>query len=212
MDATRASRSTRQPLGPKREHMLLRDGYQIIAGVDEAGRGPLAGPVVAAAVVLDLDRVPNGLADSKILRPEQREALFEDIVASAQIGIASVSHAQIDAINIRQATLRAMSRALAALPCAPHIALVDGNDPPKLPCPVETIVKGDARIASIAAASIVAKVVRDRIMKRLAASFPAYGFAQNAGYGTAAHRAALTREGPCPFHRASFAPVRVAEP
>ncbi len=192
--------------------MLLRDGYQIIAGVDEAGRGPLAGPVVAAAVVLDLDRVPNGLADSKILRPEQREALFEDIVASAQIGIASVSHAQIDAINIRQATLRAMSRALAALPCAPHIALVDGNDPPKLPCPVETIVKGDARIASIAAASIVAKVVRDRIMKRLAASFPAYGFAQNAGYGTAAHRAALTREGPCPFHRASFAPVRVAEP
>jgi len=133
-------------------------------------------------------------------------------VASAEIGVASVSAAEIDAVNIRQATLAAMAQALAALPCRPDFALVDGNDPPDLPCPVEAIVKGDARIASIAAASIVAKVVRDRMMSRLDRMFPAYGFARNAGYGTAAHRAALARFGPCPFHRLSFAPVRVAEP
>lgn len=211
MEAIRAPRPIRQPLGLERERALLRGGHRTIAGIDEAGRGPLAGPVVAAAVVLDLKNVPDGLADSKLLSPEQREALFEQIVADAQVGVASVPHGEIDAVNIRQASLRAMCRALAALPCAPDLALVDGNDPPDLPCPVETIVKGDAQIASIAAASIVAKVVRDRMMKRLAATFPAYGFLHNVGYATAAHRAALTAEGPCPFHRASFAPVRVAE-
>ena len=210
MDAIRAPRSLRKPLGLQRERALLRGGYRIVAGIDEAGRGPLAGPVVAAAVVLDLGRVPTGLADSKTLSPERREALFEEILTAAEVGIASVSHAEIDAINIRQATLRAMRRALAALPCTPDMALVDGNDPPDLPCPIQTIIKGDAQVASIAAASIVAKVVRDRIMKRLDALFPAYGFAQNVGYGTAVHRAALTRQGPCPFHRASFAPVKVA--
>jgi ribonuclease HII len=161
--------------------------------------------------VLDPERVPAGLADSKALSRAQREALFERILASAHVGVASVPRDEIDAVNIRQATLAAMSRAIAALPCRPDFALVDGNDPPDLPCPVEAIVKGDARIASIAAASIVAKVVRDRMMSRLDRMFPAYGFAQNAGYGTAAHRAALTRFGPCPFHRLSFAPVRVAE-
>ena len=132
--------------------------------------------------MLDLKRVPKGLADSKVLTLEEREALFDKIVATAQIGIASISHLEIDVINIRQASLSAMRRALAALPCRPDIALVDGNDPPRLPCRVETIVKGDARVASIAAASIVAKVVRDRLMKRLAASFPAYGFSTNVGY------------------------------
>jgi ribonuclease HII len=215
MDAIRVPRGIRQParkpLGLKRERALLRQGFRAVAGIDEVGRGPLAGPVVAAAVVLDMKRVPDGLADSKVLSPEQRDALFEKILASAEVGVASVPHGEIDAVNIRQASLAAMCRALAALPCTPDIALVDGNDPPKLPCPVETIVKGDAQIASIAAASIVAKVVRDRMMKRLAGAFPAYGFVRNVGYATAAHRAALTAHGPCPFHRASFAPVRAAE-
>jgi len=210
MDAIRTPRISRKPLGLKRERELLRCGHGTIAGIDEVGRGPLAGPVVAAAVVLDPKRVPKGLADSKVLAPEEREALFEKILATAQVGIASVCHSEIDVINIRQASLRAMCRALAALPCTPDVALVDGDDPPDLPCPVETIVKGDARIASIAAASIVAKVTRDRMMKRLAASFPAYGFASNVGYSTAAHLSALTSAGPCPFHRASFAPVKVA--
>ena len=211
MDAPHASPNIRRPLGLERERALRRSGYRAIAGLDEVGRGPLAGPVVAAAVVLDPERVPAGLADSKALSRAQRGALFERILASAHVGVASVPHDEIDAVNIRQATLAAMSRAIAALSCRPDFALVDGNDPPDLPCPVEAIVKGDARIASIAAASIVAKVVRDRMMSRLDRMFPAYGFARNAGYGTAAHRAALTRFGPCPFHRLSFAPVRVAE-
>jgi len=188
----------------------MRCGHGTIAGIDEVGRGPLAGPVVAAAVVLDMKRVPKGLADSKVLTLEEREALFDKIVATAQIGIASISHLEIDVINIRQASLSAMCRALAALPCRPDIALVDGNDPPQLPCRVETIVKGDARVASIAAASIVAKVVRDRLMRRLARSFPAYGFSTNVGYRSPAHLAALDAHGPCVFHRRSFAPVRIA--
>jgi ribonuclease HII len=201
--------SIRSPLPTiERERALQAAGRRCIAGLDEVGRGPLAGPVVAAAVVLDLGRVPEGLADSKALPAARREALFADILATASVGIAAVSHAEIDSINIRQASLRAMCRALAALPCTPDMALVDGNDPPSLPCPVEAIVKGDASVASIAAASIVAKVVRDRMMKRLGASFPAYGFASNAGYSTGLHLSALDREGPCPFHRRSFAPLR----
>jgi ribonuclease HII len=190
------------------ERKLIRCGHGTVAGIDEAGRAPLAGPVAAAAVILDLDNVPKGLADSKVLTLEEREDLFEAILATSQVGIATISHAEIDVINIRQASLRAMCKALAALPCVPDIALVDGNDPPNLPCPVETIVKGDGRIPSIAAASIVAKVVRDRMMKRLAACFPAYGFATNVGYGTALHYAALASHGPCPFHRTTFAPLR----
>ena len=191
MDAIRLPPHLRANLA--RERKLIRCGHGTIAGIDEVGRGPLAGPVVAAAVVLDMKRVPKGLADSKVLTLEEREALFDKIVATAQIGIASISHLEIDVINIRQASLSAMCRALAALPCR-----------------VETIVKGDARVASIAAASIVAKVVRDRLMKRLARSFPAYGFSTNVGYRSPAHLAALDAHGPCVFHRRSFAPVRIA--
>src|SRR5688572_18825656 len=178
------------------ERKLTRCGHGVVAGIDEAGRAPLSDPVSAAAVVLDPDNVPKGLAESKVLTPEEREELFEAILATSQVGIATISHAEIDTINIRQASLRAMCRALAALPCVPDIALVDGNDPPDLPCDIETIIKGDGRIPSIAAASIVAKVVRDRMMKRLSATFPAYGFATNVGYGTAVHYAALTSHGP----------------
>ncbi|MFL4996563.1 MAG: ribonuclease HII, partial [Microvirga sp.] len=130
--------------------------------------------------------------------------LFEKILASAQVGIASISHLEIDVINIRQASLSAMCRALAALPCRPDVALVDGNDPPELPCEVETIVKGDASVASI-----VAKVERERLMKRHHNSFPAYGFETNVGYRSRAHFAALRDHGPCPFHRTTFAPVRM---
>jgi ribonuclease HII len=195
-------------LGLERELSARAMGFSCIAGLDEVGRGPLAGPVVSAAVVLDLDAVPQGLADSKVLTAQKREALFAEILATSHVGIASISHAEIDTINIRQASLLAMCRALAALPCKPDMALVDGNDPPNLPCSVEAIVKGDSSIASIAAASIVAKVVRDRLMARLGTVYPAYGFATNAGYSTKTHLSVLTSEGPCPFHRLSFAPLR----
>ena len=190
------------------EARLAHAGYRCVAGLDEVGRGPLAGPVVAAAVVLESTRIPEGLADSKALTPARREALFTAIVAGAEVGVACVSACEIDRINIRQASLLAMRRALAALPCRPDFALVDGNDPPALPCDLEAVIKGDARIASVAAASIVAKVVRDRLMIRAHRLYPAYGFADHAGYGTPAHLAALERHGPCPLHRRSFAPVR----
>jgi ribonuclease HII len=200
--------SPKSGLGLARERAARAAGYSCIAGLDEVGRGPLAGPVVSAAVVLDLDAVPEGLADSKALTAQRREALFGEILATARVGIASVPHGEIDHINIRQASLRAMCRALAALPCRPDMALVDGNDPPDLPCAVEAVVKGDSRIASIAAASIVAKVVRDRLMARLGTAYPAYGFASNAGYSTKTHLTVLASEGPCPYHRLSFAPLR----
>jgi ribonuclease HII len=208
VSVTAPIRSPKLTLGLDCELAYRRTGRRCIAGLDEVGRGPLAGPVVAAAVVLDLDRVPEGLADSKALPAARREFLFAEILATSQVGIATISHAEIDTINIRQASLLAMCRALAALPCRPDMALVDGNDPPLLPCAVEALVKGDATVASIAAASIVAKVVRDRLMKRLGDVFPAYGFGSNAGYSTAGHLSALTREGPCPFHRRSFSPLR----
>ncbi len=201
-------RTPKPGLGLARERAARAAGYSCIAGLDEVGRGPLAGPVVSAAVVLDLDAVPEGLADSKALTAQRREALFGEILATARVGIASVPHAEIDHINIRRASLLAMCRALAALPCRPDMALVDGNDPPDLPCAVEAVVKGDSRIASIAAASIVAKVVRDRLMARLGTAYPAYGFASNAGYSTKTHLTVLASEGPCPFHRLSFAPLR----
>jgi ribonuclease HII len=201
-------RISQPSLGLDRERAFRAAGRRCIAGLDEVGRGPLAGPVVAAAVVLDPDNVPEGLADSKALTVAIREALFPQILATCEVGIATISHAEIDTINIRQASLLAMRRALAALPCKPDMALVDGNDPPPLPCAVEAVVKGDATVASIAAASIVAKVVRDRLMKRLSDVFPAYRFDSNAGYSTAAHLSALAHEGPCPFHRRSFAPLR----
>ena len=177
-----------------------------MAGVDEVGRGPLAGPVAAAAVILDPRDVPRGLDDSKALSPAQREALFAEIVArAAAVGIGLASAAEIDRINIRQATFAAMGRAVRALSTGPDHLLVDGVDvPPGLPCPARALVKGDALCLSIAAASIVAKVTRDRLMVRLGAVHPAYGFDRHKGYPTAAHRAALLRHGPTPFHRMSF--------
>jgi len=195
-------------LGLERELATRAAGYTCIVGLDEVGRGPLAGPVVSAAVVLDLDNVPQGLADSKALSAQKREALFAEILATSKVGIASVSHAEIDTINIRQASLLAMCRAMAALPCTPDMAFVDGNDPPRLPCATEAVIKGDSSIASIAAASIVAKVVRDRMMARLSEAYPTYGFASNAGYSTRTHLQVLATDGPCPFHRLSFAPLR----
>ena len=183
-----------------------------VAGVDEAGRGPWAGPVVAAAVVFDADGPPPRLramiTDSKLLKAEQRAALQPAILACADtvVGIASV--AEIDSMNILQATLLAMRRAVVRLARVPDLVLVDGNRAPRLPCPVQTVVGGDRTSLSIAAASIVAKVTRDRLMARLAADHPAYGWERNAGYGTAEHRAALARLGPCVHHRRSFRPIR----
>jgi len=191
------------------EKRLLREGRWPVAGVDEVGRGPLAGPVAAAAVILDPDRLPEGVDDSKALSEKAREAAFERIAGSAlAIGVAFASAAEIDAMNIRQASLAAMARAVAALSILPRHVLVDGNDPPRLACPAEAIVKGDASCLSIAAASIVAKVMRDRQMRRLAAVYPSYGFATNAGYATKEHRAAIALLGPTPYHRMSFAPLR----
>ncbi len=192
-----------------RETKAIAEGLWPLAGVDEVGRGPLAGPVVAAAVILDPQAVPEGLDDSKNLTPARRDELFALIAQSAlAIGIASATAAEIDTINIRQATLLAMRRAVAALALAPAFVLVDGNDPPTLACPAESVIGGDAQIASIAAASIVAKVTRDRMMARLSLAYPAYGFINHVGYGTAAHRDALKTHGPCPAHRYSFAPLK----
>ncbi len=192
------------------EQNLWHAGIWPVAGVDEAGRGPLAGPVAAAAVILDPDDIPDGIDDSKALTAEVREALFASIVGRAlAVGIAFASTAEIDALNIRQATFLAMGRALAALAVTPAHALVDGSDvPPALACPARAVVKGDATSLSIAAASILAKVSRDRLMRRLCARYPAYGFSQHKGYGTRRHRAALAEHGPCPAHRRSFSPVR----
>ena len=183
-----------------------------VAGIDEAGRGPWAGPVVAAAVVFDADGPPPRLSamitDSKLLSAEQRATLQPAILACADatVGIASV--AEIDSMNILQATLLVMRRAVARLAEVPDLALVDGNLAPRLPCPVRTVVSGDRKSLSIAAASIVAKVTRDRLMARLAADYPGYGWGRNAGYGTAEHQAGLARLGPCMHHRRSFRPIR----
>jgi ribonuclease HII len=192
------------------ERRLLKRGVWPVAGVDEAGRGPLAGPVAAAAVILDPQNLPRGLNDSKLLTPDAREKLFEAIMARAlAVAVGFATAAEIDAVNIRQATFIAMRRALAALAESPAYVLVDGNDlPENLCCSGETIVKGDGAILSIAAASIVAKVARDRLMRRLCAVHPAYGFSQHVGYATEAHLAAIEAHGPCPYHRLSFSPFR----
>ncbi len=180
-----------------------------VAGVDEVGRGPLAGPVVAAAVVFPTG-VPRKLAgmldDSKKLSAEQRVAAFTALRASgrAEIALGAASVAEIDRLNILHAALLAMCRAVARLPAPPDLALVDGNQRPQLTCPVQCVVGGDARCLSIAAASIVAKVVRDRAMARLAVRFPGYGWETNAGYATAFHRTALRRLGATPHHRPTF--------
>ncbi len=193
------------------ERALLRRGTWPIAGIDEVGRGPLAGPVCAAAVILDPARLPKGLDDSKRIAPDERQALHDNIMEMAiSVSVAFASVAEIDAINIRQATLTAMRRALAALAVVPSYVLVDGNDLPScLICEGETLVKGDATSASIAAASIVAKVARDRLMRRVCALHPLYGFSRHVGYATRDHLAALAEYGPCSFHRRTFAPVRL---
>jgi ribonuclease HII len=179
-----------------------------IAGVDEAGRGPLAGPVVAAAVILERRNIPRGLNDSKKMTAEAREIAFAAILECAlAVGVGEASVDEIDFVNIRQATHLAMARAIRALAIAPMFALVDGNDAPALPCPCDTIVEGDGRSVSIAAASIVAKVTRDRLMRALHEEHPGYGWFSNKGYGTGEHLEALGRLGPCRHHRRSFAPV-----
>ena len=181
----------------------------IVAGADEAGRGPLAGPVVAAAVVLDPHNTPSGLDDSKKLTAEQRNLLFDQVLANAMVAVASSAPAHIDRSDIRKASLDAMRRALAALAQPPQFALIDGRDVPEgLHCPAKAVIKGDARSLSIAAASIVAKVTRDRMMTRSAEQFPVFGFDKHAGYGTSAHRRAIGIHGPCPLHRMSFRPMR----
>ena len=183
-----------------------------IAGVDEAGRGPLAGPVVAAAVLFrDPADCPAGLDDSKSLNAGTREALFADILACADVGVASASALRIDRMNIRAATLWAMARALDALPLPPQTALIDGRDiVPHARCDCRAIIGGDGREMAIAAASIVAKVIRDRMMQQAHLRYPAYGFDAHKGYGTANHREALAANGPCQLHRMSFRPVREA--
>jgi ribonuclease HII len=181
----------------------------LVAGVDEAGRGPLAGPVVAAAVILDPARPIAGLADSKALSAERRAALAVAIRGRALAwAVAAASVEEIDALNILNASLLAMERAVAALQPAPRRALVDGNRAPRLPCEVLTIVRGDASEPAISAASILAKVERDGLMVALETHYPGYGFAQHKGYPTAAHLAALDALGVSPVHRRSFAPVR----
>jgi len=190
----------------------------IVCGIDEAGRGPLAGPVVAAAVVLDPKRFPRSLRerldDSKLLSALERDACFralERCVArgAAHIGVGAASVREIDTINILRAALLAMSRAVAALAVVPDIALVDGNVPPPLGCTVRTVVGGDGESFSIAAASVIAKVTRDRLMRALAVRYPGYGWATNVGYATAEHGEAIARLGATPHHRRSFAPFRL---
>ncbi len=200
-------RSSQRPSYPK----LVWDRQQLMAGVDEAGRGPLAGPVVAAAVILDPNRPIHGLADSKALTALRRERLFDQIRAQAlACCIAQASVAEIDALNILNATLLAMQRAVAGLRLPPKLVLVDGNRTPVLPMASRAIVKGDARVAAISAASILAKVQRDRLCLDLDAAHPAYGFARHKGYPTAEHLAALRQHGACAVHRRSFGPVRQA--
>ncbi|MGD0142585.1 MAG: ribonuclease HII [Rhizomicrobium sp.] len=179
-----------------------------VAGVDEAGRGPLAGPVVAAAVIFEPRRIPRGLNDSKQMTAEARENAFAAIMERAVcVGVGEASVDEIDLVNIRQATHLAMARAIRALAIPAAFALVDGNDAPVLPCPCDTIVGGDGRSVSIAAASIIAKVTRDRMMQALHREHPGYGWITNKGYGTEEHLDALSRLGPCLHHRRSFAPV-----
>jgi ribonuclease HII len=181
----------------------------LMAGVDEAGRGPLAGPVVAAAVILDELQPIAGLGDSKTIAPRRRERLFDEIRAKALcVSIAEASVEEIDALNILQATLLAMRRAVEGLRLAPRYVLVDGNRLPALKMPAAAIVKGDAKVAAISAASILAKVQRDRLCQALHERWPEYGFDGHKGYPTAAHLDALRRHGVCPAHRRSYAPVR----
>ena len=192
----------------RHELQLMERGARRVVGVDEVGRGPLAGPVTAAAVRLDPDCLPDGLDDSKALAAPQRARLAAELAGCAEIAVVHVEVAEIDAVNILQASLLAMGRAVALLAPPCHV-LVDGDRAPEaLPCPATALVRGDARALSIAAASIVAKVARDALMVDLAQQYPGYGWERNAGYATKMHLAALRALGPTPQHRRSFAPVR----
>ena len=191
-------------------HLEIQAGG-IVAGIDEVGRGPWAGPVVAAAVILDQDRLPDHLLssidDSKNLTAAKREQLAQQLPHVARIGLGAAAVAEIASLNILDATLLAMARAVDALGNPPDFALVDGNQLPTLPCASRAVIKGDSVSLSIAAASIVAKVTRDRLMARLGARYPGFGWERNAGYGTKEHQEALKRLGVAPHHRVSFAPI-----
>lgn len=189
------------------EHVL---GTVPVAGVDEAGRGPWAGPVVAAAVILDPDRIPANIDDSKALDEDSRAFLYNRIMKVADVGVGIAEVDRIDRENILGATLWAMNAAVTQLKSAPKLVLVDGNKAPRLPMQARTIVKGDAKCLSIAAASIIAKVTRDRLMMQLARDYPGYGFERHKGYGTPEHQAAITKLGVCAVHRRSFKPVQLA--
>jgi len=202
------------PTRPYRADMHLeadlnRYGFDIVAGIDEAGRGPLAGPVVAAAVILDANNIPAGLDDSKTLSQKKRNNLYLEILRGGEVSIATISAKLIDEMNIRQATLLCMSRAANALNTQPDWCIIDGKDvPSELKGRATAVIKGDGRSSSIAAASIIAKVTRDAIMCQAADTYGDYGFEQHKGYGTLAHRKAITKHGPCAIHRFSFAPIR----
>src|SRR5215470_11834000 len=194
----------------RRERALMKRGIWPVAGCDEAGRGPLAGPVVAAAVVLDPERIPRGIDDSKRLTPEEREKLFEKICATSSFAVAYASPARIDRDNILRASLWALARAVQALPEAPKHVFVDGRDRLALSCECDAVIGGDGIVMSIAAASIIAKVTRDRLMCALALDCPGYGFESHKGYAVPEHLEALNRLGPSPHHRSFFAPVVAA--
>lgn len=200
---------TRHTPDPAFDRAARRRAGGPVCGVDEAGRGPWAGPVVAAAVTFPKGVRIAGVADSKVLTADARETLYLEILARAEVSIAVASSSRIDAVNIREASLWAMARAVAGLTERPRLALVDGRDiPAGLTCEGEAIIDGDALSATIAAASIVAKVTRDRLMRQLALSFPDYGFERHKGYGTKDHQDALARFGPTVHHRRSFRPIR----
>ena len=192
------------------ETSRLRAGFCHVVGIDEAGIGPWAGPVVAAAVWLDPDALPKGLADSKALSSQRREACYEEIMRLAKVGVGIADVTRIDRDNVLRASHWAMGEAVRALSFAPDLAAIDGVHAPDVGCMVETVIGGDAKIASIAAASIIAKVTRDRLMAQLSAQYPGYGFERHMGYGTAQHRAAIAALGVTPIHRRSFRPVKAA--
>ena len=194
----------------RRERALIKRGVWPVAGCDEAGRGPLAGPVVAAAVVLDPARIPKGIDDSKRLTPERREELFEQICATASFAVAFASPARIDRDNILRASLWALAQAVHALPEMPKHVFVDGRDPIDTRCGCDAVIGGDGLVLSVAAASIIAKVARDRLMCKLALDCPGYGFESHKGYGVPEHLEALDRLGPTVHHRRFFAPVVAA--
>jgi ribonuclease HII len=198
-----------EPIRPsfRRERAAMKRGIAPVAGCDEAGRGPLAGPVVAAAVILDPKRIPRGLNDSKKLTRERREVLYDRICATAEVAVAVGSRERIDRDNIRQASLWALARAVAALSVRPRLVFVDGCDRIDVCCDCEAVISGDALVLSIAAASIVAKVTRDRLMMHLGVIHPGYGFERHMGYSVPEHTKALARLGPTVHHRRSFSPV-----